>query len=95
MRRERFQEELDSYAKQVEEFQTFGDMNDIGKYLKKAQALDNKLTTAADKIEQFNLEEESFGWQTTTYPLRQTTINTLKPYFQLYELTVDFNQKFK
>lgn len=50
---------------------------------------------AAEKIEAFNQEEEAFGWQTTTYPLRMQTINVLKPYLQLYEYTVDFNNKYK
>lgn len=50
LRRERFQEELEGYAKQVEEFQTFGEMNDIQKYLRKAQNLDSKLQTAAEKV---------------------------------------------
>ncbi len=88
-------EELESYAKQTEEFSTFGDMNEIQRYLRKAQALDAKLQAAAEKIEAFNAEEEAFGWQTTTYPNRLSTINTLKPFLQLYELTVDFNEKFK
>ena len=88
-------EELDGYAKQVEEFQTYGDMAEIFRYLKKAQALDAKLQAAAEKIEAFNVEEEAFGWQTTTYPARQQTLNTLKPYQNLYELTVEFNQKYK
>jgi dynein heavy chain len=43
-------EELEGYAKQMEEFQGFGDMQDIHRYLKKAQALDNKLQAAADKV---------------------------------------------
>ncbi|XP_070188303.1 dynein axonemal heavy chain 7-like isoform X3 [Littorina saxatilis] len=95
LRRERFAEELESYAKQMEEFQGFGEMQDIQRYLKKAQTLDTKLQAAADKIEAFNLEEEAFGWQTTAYPQRISIINTLKPYHSLYELTVDFNTKFK
>ncbi|XP_060067000.1 dynein axonemal heavy chain 7-like [Ylistrum balloti] len=95
LRRERFMEEMESYQKQLEEFATFGDMNDIQKYLRKAQALDNKLNVAQEKIEAFNNEEEAFGWQTTAYPQRQGIINTLKPYLSLYELTVDFNNKYK
>ena len=47
------------------------------------------------QAEAFNVEEESFGWQTTTYPVRLQTINTLKPYLTLYELTVDFENKYK
>ncbi|XP_076459412.1 dynein axonemal heavy chain 7-like [Babylonia areolata] len=95
LRRERFTEELESYAKQMEEFQGFGDMAEIQRYLKKAQSLDTKLQAAADKIEAFNQEEESFGWQTTAYPQRVSVINTLKPYLNLYEMTVDFNTKYK
>nr|XP_022323965.1 dynein heavy chain 7, axonemal-like isoform X6 [Crassostrea virginica] len=94
VRRERFIEELESYQKQVEEFTTYGDMNDIQKYLRKSQNLETKLTAAAEKIEAFNNEEEAFGWQTTAYPQRQTIQNTLKPYLSLYELTVEFNNKY-
>ena len=50
MRRERFTEELESYGKQLEEFQGFGDMADIQKYLKKAQALNQRLETALEKV---------------------------------------------
>lgn len=50
MRRERFVEELESYSKQLEEFQTFGDMQEIQRYLKKAQALNQRLESAADKV---------------------------------------------
>ena len=50
LRRERFVEDLESYAKQVEEFQYYGDMSEIVRYLKKAQALDAKLQAAADKV---------------------------------------------
>ncbi|KAF6028575.1 DNAH7 [Bugula neritina] len=94
LRRERFIEELEGYNKQVEEFATYGDMSDIQKYLKKAQNLDGKLQTAYEKIEAFNVEEESFGWDTTQYPQRQGILNTLKPYLQLYEMTVEFNNKY-
>ena len=45
-------EELESYTKQMEEFQSFGDMQDIQRYLKKAQTLDTKLQAAADKVRQ-------------------------------------------
>lgn len=50
MRRERFVEELESYQKQVEEFATYGDMNEIQKYLRKSQNLETKLTAAAEKV---------------------------------------------
>ena len=50
LRRERFTEELESYSKQMEEFQSYGDMSEIQRYLKKAQTLDTKLQAAADKV---------------------------------------------
>ncbi|XP_070569551.1 dynein axonemal heavy chain 7-like isoform X2 [Ptychodera flava] len=95
LRRERFIEELDGYNKQLEEFQSFGDMTEIHRYLKKSQALHQRLEAAADKIEAFNNEEEAFGWQTSTYPQRMQILNTLTPYLKLYELTVEFNGKYK
>lgn len=50
MRRERFVEELESYSKQLEEFQSFGDMQEIQRYLKKAQALNQRLESASEKV---------------------------------------------
>ena len=50
MRRERFIEDLDSYSKQIEEFQSFGDMYEINRYLKKAQALQSRLDAAGEKV---------------------------------------------
>eukprot|EP00058_Branchiostoma_floridae_P012957 XP_002598445.1 hypothetical protein BRAFLDRAFT_83261 [Branchiostoma floridae] len=95
LRRERFTEELEGYNKQLEEFSTFGDLNEIQRYLKKAQALNSRLDAAAEKIEQFNQEEEAFGWQTTAYPARQKILNVLTPFLKLYETTVEFNNKYK
>lgn len=95
MKRERFIEELETYTKQVDEFAMLSDMNDVAKYLKKAQSLNTKLETAAERVLAFNAEEEAFGWPITQYPLRVSALATLKPYLQLYELTVDFNSKQK
>ncbi|XP_033628553.1 dynein heavy chain 7, axonemal-like isoform X2 [Asterias rubens] len=95
LKRERFQEELDGYSKQLEEFSSFGDLSEVGRYLKKAQALTARLEAASEKIEAFNLEEEAFGWQTSAYPMRNTITSTLQPYHKLYETTVEFNTKHK
>uniref|UniRef100_A0A5F8HGG2 Dynein axonemal heavy chain 7 n=1 Tax=Monodelphis domestica TaxID=13616 RepID=A0A5F8HGG2_MONDO len=95
LRCERFVEELESYAKQVEEFYTFGDIQDINRYLKKAQALNAKLDLAAEKIEQFNAEEEAFGWPPSNYPQRKKIQDTLNPYLRLYEMAVEFSNKFR
>lgn len=51
-------EELDSYAKQSEEFYSFGDLQDVQRYLKKAQILNGKLDLAADKVYLKNSKED-------------------------------------
>ncbi|CAM5089785.1 unnamed protein product [Natator depressus] len=93
IRCERFVEELESYSKQVEEFYTFGDVQEVNRYLKKAQALNTKLDVAADKIDQFNAEEEAFGWIASQYPQRKKIQDTLNPYLRLYDMTVEFTTK--
>jgi len=84
----RFQEELESYAKQVEEFQNYGDIEELTKYLKRAQTLDAKLQAASDKADKFNKEEEMFEWEVTNYPLRKqvsdfSVVSGLKLLFSL------------
>uniref|UniRef100_A0A8D0HWI6 Dynein axonemal heavy chain 7 n=1 Tax=Sphenodon punctatus TaxID=8508 RepID=A0A8D0HWI6_SPHPU len=95
IRCERFVEELEGYSKQVEEFYTFGDIQEINRYLKKAQALNAKLDVASDKIDQFNAEEEAFGWPASQYPQRRKIQETLNPYLRLYDMTVEFNTKYR
>uniref|UniRef100_A0A452V4Q1 Dynein axonemal heavy chain 7 n=1 Tax=Ursus maritimus TaxID=29073 RepID=A0A452V4Q1_URSMA len=95
LRCERFVEELESYAKQAEEFYSFGDLQDVQRYLKKAQTLNGKLDLAADKIEQFNSEEEAFGWIPSIYPQRKKIQDGLNPYLRLYETAVEFSNKYR
>ncbi|XP_055967922.1 dynein axonemal heavy chain 7 [Sorex fumeus] len=95
LRCERFQEELESYAKQSEEFYSFGDLQDVQRYLKKAQILNGKLDLAADKIDQFNAEEEAFGWLPSIYPQRKKIQDALNPYLRLYETAVEFGTKYR
>ncbi|XP_053554548.1 dynein axonemal heavy chain 7 [Bombina bombina] len=92
---ERFVEELDTYAKQKEEFESYGDIQEVNKYLKKAQALNSKLDLAVEKIDQLNAEEEAFGWAATQYPQRKKVQESISPFFRLYEIIVEFNTKYK
>uniref|UniRef100_A0A8C3CZ42 Dynein axonemal heavy chain 7 n=1 Tax=Cairina moschata TaxID=8855 RepID=A0A8C3CZ42_CAIMO len=64
-----------------EEFNTFGEVQEVNKYLK--------------KIEQFNAEEDAFGWPVSQYPQHKTIRNALVPYLRLYDMTVEFNRKHK
>ena len=47
------------------------------------------------QVEQFNIEEEAFDWEVTTYPVRKKVLDVLTPYLKLYETTVEFQTKYK
>ena len=51
----------------------------------------HKIWKRSFQIEQFNTEEESFGWQTTSYPQRTELWNKLTPFYNLYRDAVKFN----
>ncbi|XP_075336554.1 dynein axonemal heavy chain 7 [Odontesthes bonariensis] len=93
--RERFLEELESYSIQMEEFLGFGDLSDLSKYLKKAQALNAKLELAMEKIDDFNLEEEAFSWPVSQYPQRKKIQDQLTPFLRLYETATNFLSQYE
>lgn len=78
---------------QAEEIKTWGEPSELPRYLKKTQSLDNKLQTAADKIDAFNVEETSFGWELTSYPQRMEILGVVKPFLALYEAANEFETK--
>uniref|UniRef100_T1JEJ0 Dynein axonemal heavy chain 7 n=1 Tax=Strigamia maritima TaxID=126957 RepID=T1JEJ0_STRMM len=92
-RREKFLEDLDEMSYAVEEFDKFSDINQMNMYYKKANTLNTKLDIAKDKIDKFNSEEMALEWEITGYPTRNVIANKLKPYYQLYESAVKFDQK--
>ena len=65
------------------------------KYYKKAQNLEQKLNLANERIDQFNAEEESFGWEVVQYPQKLQIFNSLQPFLKLYEIGVEFTTKHK
>uniref|UniRef100_A0A8B9VLU2 Dynein axonemal heavy chain 7 n=1 Tax=Anas zonorhyncha TaxID=75864 RepID=A0A8B9VLU2_9AVES len=105
IRREQFVEELKSYSKQVEEFNTFvwcllmtleNLSNPCGKDLiSQISWLIFHTSIISQQIEQFNAEEDAFGWPVSQYPQHKTIRNALVPYLRLYDMTVEFNRKHK
>nr|XP_012148645.1 PREDICTED: dynein heavy chain 7, axonemal [Megachile rotundata] len=93
VRYQRFQEELESYAKQVDEMQYWGDIAEVFKYQKRGQILENRLIAAMEKIDRFNEEEAAFGWDITQYPRRKEIADQLKPFKQLFDAVCDFLNK--
>ena len=84
---------MEGYAKQMAEFSSFADLDEVQRYLKKAKNLNSKLEAAVDKIEGFNAEEDAFDWERTQYPLRKKLANELSHYLKLYDKIVEFNDK--
>jgi dynein heavy chain len=95
LRRDKFVEELEASNVQVDDFYTYGNVNELSQYMKKAQALNKKLLNCQEKIQQFNMEEEAFEWSQTAYPLWQDTVDKLKPFLGLYETSMAFVNKQK
>ena len=78
---------------QADEMKKWGDVGGVFRYLKKAQSLDAKLQLAAEKIDAYNVEESSFGWEQTNFPRRAEILAAMKPFLALYETANDFDTK--
>lgn len=87
---EQFRRDLDVYWDQVQEYDQYGDFDQLEKYKKKALVLDNRLVAAMEKIDRINEEETSYGWELSQYPLRKQTHDKLIPYKKLYDSGQDF-----
>lgn len=87
---EQFRRDLDVYWDQVQEYDQYGDFEQLEKYKKKALVLDNRLVAAMEKIDRINEEETSYGWELSQYPLRKQTHDKLIPYKKLYDSGQDF-----
>lgn len=70
--------------------QSWGDVDEVFKYQKIAQSVEDKLTLAMDRIDKMNEEEAAFKWDTTQYPLRKEIANRLGPYKKLYDASCEF-----
>lgn len=90
---EKFKEDLDIYAKMVDDLQYNGNIEELSKYHKKATQLDNKLLQAMERIDRFNEEETAFKLETTQYPQRKQIYDKLVPYKKLYDNGVEFLTK--
>ncbi|KAF7280376.1 hypothetical protein GWI33_006107 [Rhynchophorus ferrugineus] len=90
---QKFVEDLDLYAKMVDELQYNGNVEELPRYHKKATKLDERLITAMERIDRFNEEEQAFGFELSQYPLRKQIHEKLAPYKKLYDNATDFLNK--
>lgn len=47
------------------------------------------------KINEFNLEEEAYGWSVSQYPQRKKIQDKLTPFLRLYETATDFLKQYE
>ncbi|XP_025074707.1 dynein heavy chain 7, axonemal-like [Pogonomyrmex barbatus] len=90
VRIEKFQQDLQLYAKYCDELQYWGNIEEIQRYKKKAASLDKKLIAAMDIIAEFNEEEKLFDWEMSQYPLRKKIADKLAPYKKFYDIACEF-----
>ncbi|XP_031352178.1 dynein heavy chain 7, axonemal-like isoform X1 [Photinus pyralis] len=90
VRIQKFKDDLDIYAKMVDQLQYNGNIDDLPKYHKKATQLDNRLILAMERIDGFNTEEGAYGFELSQYPLRKQIHDKLSPFKKLYDLSMDF-----
>ncbi|XP_044001131.1 dynein axonemal heavy chain 7-like isoform X2 [Aphidius gifuensis] len=95
LRYQKFEEELDLLSKQVDEIQHWGDIEEVFRYQKKIQNIENKLIGAMEKIDKFNEEELLFGWDITEYPVRKEIADRLMSFKKLYDSTCDYLLKYE
>lgn len=53
-----------------------------------------RLANALSKIDQFNEEETSFGWELSQYPKRKAIYDRIVPYKKLYDAGYEFLDKY-
>ncbi|KAL7748727.1 hypothetical protein RI367_005881 [Sorochytrium milnesiophthora] len=92
VRLEKISAELDGYLKQLEEYEDYGDVDEIQRYLKSAQKLQLRLDSISERIAQFNKEESLFGWAPTPFPKLGEALKALSPYLTLYQTAVEFQR---
>ncbi|XP_044001453.1 dynein axonemal heavy chain 7-like [Aphidius gifuensis] len=90
IRIEKFKENLKLWETYCDEMQYWGDVNEIHRYKKKATKLEKRLINAMDTIDEFNKEEEMFGWEISQYPLRKEISDKLSPYKKFYDIACEF-----
>ena len=72
----------------------WGDIEEVDRYHRKAQSLENRLIAAMDKIDKFNEEEVAFGWEITQYPLRKRIADRLLPFKKLFDSICEYLAKY-
>ncbi|XP_060516742.1 dynein axonemal heavy chain 7 [Cylas formicarius] len=91
----KFKDDLELYGRMVDELQHNGNLDELPRYHKKATKLNERLIAAMDRIDMFNEEEISFGFELSQYPLRKQIHDKLAPYKRLYDNSIEFFRKYE
>ena len=90
-RKMQFCSDLESYNRVIEDLKSMSEIDDVNKYQRRSKALEEKINEAKVKVEQFNIEEEHFNLEYSTYPQISTLEKEIKSYSDLYSCIIDYN----
>lgn len=88
--RNAFEEKLEQYAKQVEAFKEFQDLDSLNTIVEEAMRLDDDLKSGVEQAEDFNSREKVFGWPLTEYGSLDMMRDEFQPFFELWTMSADF-----
>lgn len=91
-RRDKFSKEIDTLSLQIDEYNSFGDIIEISKYLRTAQKLQTKFDTLKEKMTILNYDEGLFGLDPKPLPLLEQTLISFEPFLQLYQVASDLEK---
>ena len=91
--KEKFSDRLELLGSDVKEIQFLKEWDDVATNARRLQALDTDLDVAEEKAADLNRREILFGWEPTNYDEIKTLRKNFAPYFTLWTMCDDFQNK--
>jgi dynein heavy chain len=79
-RKERLVSDIETLYKNMSEFMTYGDIDEINKYLKSSQKTQVRIDALLEKVKTLNHEEIQMGWANSEFPRLAEAIEFYTPY---------------
>jgi len=91
LEKEKFEELLESFDKEVKKVVTFGDYEAMEQNVESVNTLMDSVDRALEQVENFNMREKVFGFPPTDYPMLIACKKELQPFHKLWNMISDFH----